>query len=260
MESRSTDRAWWRPAVRTARRFGRWLLRGPRRRRGGRPSVWARLRSLSARLAVAFVLASVVSVATLRFVPPLTTAFILRERAFGDQPVSHTWTPWRDISPNAAIAVVASEDQLFPTHHGFDLEQIQRAIEEGARRGASTISQQTAKNLYLWPGGGYFRKGVEAWFTVLIETLWPKRRILEVYLNIAEFGPGVFGVGEASSRYFGKEPAALTPAEAARLAAVLPSPKRMSAARPSPYVQRRTGQILTQMQQLGGPAYLSALR
>ena len=205
------------------------------------------------------VLASILSVVLLRWIPPVTTAFILRERAFGDTPVAHRWTPWRDISPDAALAVVASEDQRFPAHFGFDLVEIEKAIRGGSRRGASTISQQVAKNLYLWPGGGYFRKGIEAWFTILIEALWPKRRILEVYLNVAEFGPGVFGVGEAARRYYGKEPATLSAAEAARLAAVLPSPKRMSVERPGPYVVQRTGQILTQMRQLGGRSYLDGL-
>jgi len=211
------------------------------------------------RLLVALVLASVLSVGALRWVRPVTTAFILRERVFGDVPVSHEWTPRREISPWAALAVIASEDQLFPEHHGFDLVQIREALSEGSGRGASTISQQVAKNLYLWPGGGFFRKGIEACLTVLIETLWPKRRILEVYLNVAEFGPGVFGVGEAAHRYYGKEPAALTRSEAARLAAVLPSPGRMSIARPSPYVSRRTTEILLQMERLGGTSYLAGV-
>ena len=211
------------------------------------------------RLVVGLVLLSTLSVGVMRWVPPVTTSFILRERVFGDVPVSHDWTPRRDISALAALAVVASEDQLFPEHHGFDLVQIREALEDGSGRGASTISQQVAKNLYLWPGGGYFRKGIEACLTVLIETLWPKRRILEVYLNVAEFGPGVFGVGEAARRYYGKEPADLTAAEAARLAAVLPNPRRMSAARPGDYVRRRTGEIVRQMEQLGGPSYLSGV-
>ncbi|MDX1393460.1 MAG: monofunctional biosynthetic peptidoglycan transglycosylase [Gemmatimonadota bacterium] len=240
-------------------RFFRWLARGPRRDGEEPRSRWRRFASGLARVATALLLASTLSVALLRWVPPVTTAFILRERAFGDTPVAHYWTPWRQISPDAALAVVASEDQRFPIHHGFDLVEIERAIQGGARRGASTISQQVAKNLFLWPGGGYFRKGIEAGFTVLIEAMWPKRRILEVYLNVAEFGPGVFGVGEAARRYYGKEPAALTAREAARLAAVLPSPKRMSVANPGPYVTRRTDQILAQMRQLGGRSYLEGL-
>lgn len=200
------------------------------------------------------------SVLALRWIPPLTTAFILRERAFGPEPVAHEWTPWSEISPELPLAVVASEDQRFPEHHGFDLKEIRSALEEeGRRRGASTLSQQVAKNLYLWPGGGYARKAVEAWFTVWIETLWPKRRILEVYLNVAEFGPGVFGAGEAARRYFGVAPAALSREQASRLAAVLPSPKRMSAARPSTYVLRRSNEIQTQMRALGGTPFLEGI-
>ena len=238
--------------------FARWLLRG-RRPTGTGPPKWPRrLASILSRVLVAFVLASVLSVGALRWIRPVTTAFILRERVFGEHPVEQGWTTWDKISPHMALAVVASEDQRFPRHHGFDLAQIRQALSDGSGRGASTISQQVAKNLYLWPGGGLFRKGIEAWFTVLIETLWPKQRILEVYLNIAEFGPGVFGVDVAASRYFGKEPASLTVTEAARLAAVLPSPKRMSVARPSSYVKTRAAMIVRQMELLGA-SYLSDL-
>ncbi len=209
---------------------------------------------------MSFVVASIVSVALLRWIPPLSTAFILREKAFGEWPVQHQWTPWKDISPTMALAVVASEDQKFPTHFGFDVEEISRALsEDQRRRGASTITQQVAKNLYLWPGGGYFRKGVEAYFTVLLEVMWPKRRILEVYLNVAEFGPGVFGVGEAAEQYFQKPPSQLNPYEAARLAAVLPNPKRMSVANPSGYVVRRGDTIRRQMRLLGGARYLEEI-
>src|SRR5690606_3150412 len=158
---------------------------------------------------------------------------------------------------------IASEDQRFAQHHGFDLEAIRDAAERNARggrlRGASTISQQTAKNLFLWGGRSWVRKGLEAWYTLLIEALWPKQRILEVYVNIAEFGDGVYGAQAASQRFFGKDASALTAAEAARLAAVLPSPRRYSAANPGPYVQRRTGQIQRQMRQIGGSGYLERL-
>jgi len=238
-------------------RFGRWLLRGPRR---AHPASWPRrLTTALARGLVAITLASILSVSMLRWIPPVTTAFVLRERIVGQRPVAHEWTRWEDIHPNAALAVVAAEDQRFLEHHGFDFEQIRQALSEDRRRGASTISQQVAKNLYLWPGGGFFRKGLEAGFTVLIEALWPKRRVLEVYLNVAEFGPGVFGVGAASRQYFGKAPADLGPAEAARLAAVLPGPKRMSVERPSSFVRRRTAEILRQMELLGGTRFVSGL-
>ncbi|MDH3224805.1 MAG: monofunctional biosynthetic peptidoglycan transglycosylase, partial [Gemmatimonadota bacterium] len=192
-----------------------------------------------------------------------TTAFMIREVVVrGDQypgGIRYDWVKAADISPNLALAVLAAEDQRFPVHHGFDLEEIRKAMgETGRRRGASTVSQQVAKNLFLWPGG-WARKGLEAYLTVLIETLWPKRRILEVYLNVAEFGPGVFGAEGASRAYYGKPAAALTSSEAARLAAVLPSPRRMSVARPSEYVVRRGREIELRMRQLGGASYLAGV-
>ncbi len=175
----------------------------------------------------------------------------------------YQWVPWKEISPHMTIAVVAAEDQKFPHHWGFDLDAISNALEENRRRsrprGASTISQQVAKNLFLWPGRSYLRKGLEAYFTVFIELLWPKRRILEIYLNIAEFGPGVFGVGAASRAYFKKPPSKLLPGEAAILAAVLPNPRRLKAASPSDYVQQRAFQILRQMNRLGGPGFLKII-
>jgi monofunctional biosynthetic peptidoglycan transglycosylase len=148
----------------------------------------------------------------------------------------------------------------FPFHTGFDLKSIRDAVRQNAHRkrprGASTISQQVAKNLFLWNGGGYVRKGMEAWLTVLIELLWPKERILEVYLNVAQFGRGIFGV-EAASRSFYRKPAArLTRAEAATLAAVLPNPLRLRADRPSAYVASRRAWIMGQMRGLGGREYL----
>jgi monofunctional biosynthetic peptidoglycan transglycosylase len=176
----------------------------------------------------------------------------------------YEWVDFGKISPNAAIAVIAAEDQQFPFHRGFDLESIRDAMEENAKRkrprGASTLSQQVAKNLFLWNGGGYVRKAVEAWFTVLIELMWPKERILEVYLNIAQFGRGVFGVEAASQKFFRKPAARLTRAEAATLAAVLPNPIRMRADRPSRYVESRRDWILGQMSGLGGREYLEAVR
>jgi monofunctional biosynthetic peptidoglycan transglycosylase len=205
----------------------------------------------------------------LRWVPPPTSARMLQEHTGalftrGDGlRISYDWVDWADIAPAARLAVVAAEDQNFPRHHGFDRKAIEDALEAHERgrrlRGASTISQQVAKNLFLWPGRSFLRKGIEAYFTVLIEALWPKRRILEVYLNIAEMGPGVYGVGAAGPLYFGKPAAALAAREASLLAAVLPSPKRMHAERPSSYVQRRAAWIRGQMEQLGGQAYLKDL-
>ena len=159
--------------------------------------------------------------------------------------------------------MVAGEDQKFPYHPGIDLASLPPAIDaadDGKRlRGASTISQQTAKNLFLWNGRSYVRKGLEAYFTVLIELTWPKRRILEVYMNIAELGNGIYGVGAASDVYYHESPARISPAQAARLAAVLPSPRRFHVDRPSAYVQRRTDWIGQQMRQLGGSGYLNQL-
>lgn len=210
-------------------------------------------------LLLAFVLVLTVgSVILLRWVDPPTSAFMVRERF--TRPIQHRWVDWPQISPQIKVAVIAAEDQKFPSHHGFDLDSINDALEDRDRgrrvRGASTISQQVAKNLFLWPGQSWIRKGLEAYFTVLIETLWPKRRILEVYLNLAEFGSGVFGVGAASEVYFGKRAARLNAPDAALLAAVLPSPKRMRVKSPSRYVRSRQEWILGQMRGLGGASLL----
>lgn len=176
---------------------------------------------------------------------------------------TYQWTDWESIAPHAALAVIASEDQKFPDHHGFDVEAIQMAIDDardgGRLRGASTISQQTAKNLFLWPGPSLFRKGLEAYLTILIELCWNKQRIVEVYLNVAEFGDGLFGITAASERFFGKAPAELTADDAALLAAVLPSPGRLRADDPSPYVQERQAWIRRHMRQLGGVDLIAAL-
>jgi monofunctional glycosyltransferase len=189
---------------------------------------------------------------------------MLQLRIFGHVRPEYHWVPLESISPNLAIAAVAAEDQKFPYHSGFDLEAIADAFEQnqsdsGALRGGSTITQQVAKNLYLWPAQSLVRKAAEAWLTVWIELLWPKRRILEVYLNIAEFGEGIYGADAASRRAFGKPPARLTATEAARLIAVLPSPRRMSIVRPSAYVQSRSQEILAAAGALGGVGYLDAV-
>jgi monofunctional biosynthetic peptidoglycan transglycosylase len=206
---------------------------------------------------------SVGIVLALRWLDPPTSAFMLRERMQTDAPIRHRWVAWDGISAHAKVAVIAAEDQRFPEHSGFDLDSINDAladIERGRRvRGASTISQQVAKNLFLWPGQSWLRKGLEAYFTVLIELLWSKPRILEVYLNIAEFGRGIYGVGAASETFFNKSPANLTAAESALLAAVLPSPKRMRVNAPSPYMRSRQEWIQNQMRALGGPSLLQQL-
>jgi monofunctional glycosyltransferase len=222
-------------------------------------SALVRLFRLAAWLVAAVILLTVASALLLRWVDPPTSAFMLRE----PRSVQYRWVAWPRISPQVKVAVIAAEDQKFPTHHGFDLASINDALEDRERgrrvRGASTISQQVAKNLFLWPGQSWLRKGLEAYFTVLIETLWPKRRILEVYLNVAEFGSGVFGVGAASEIYFRKQPARLSAPDAALLAAVLPSPKRMRVKSPSRYVRLRQEWILGQMRGLGGVGLLKQI-
>ena len=203
--------------------------------------------------------ASIVLVLQLRWFTPPTSAFMLQQRMAGIR-VHYQWVPLERISPYAALAVISSEDQKFFDHWGFDLEAIADAIKENQSRsnprGASTISQQVAKNLFLWPGKSYLRKGIESYLTLLMELLWPKERILEVYLNIAEMGRGVFGVEAASRRFFGRTAAHLNMRQAATLAAVLPSPDHMRADRPSEYVRHRTWQIIQQMHALGGRSFL----
>ena len=221
------------------------------------------------KLPLLLVLLSIVQVLALRFVdPPFTSFMAIRQfdalRA-GDTGfrIAYDWRDLDAIAPSLAVAAVAAEDQQFAAHRGFDLKAIERALEHNARgrrvRGGSTISQQVAKNLFLWGGRSWVRKGAEAWYTVLIETTWPKRRILEVYLNVAEFGDGIYGAQAAARSYWRKDAAALSWSESARLAAVLPSPKRYSAHRPGPYVQRRARWIERNMRNLGGDAWLEAL-
>jgi monofunctional biosynthetic peptidoglycan transglycosylase len=203
----------------------------------------------------------------LRFVPPWTSAMMMERRVEAfvthepDFTFRHRWVAWDAVSPQVGLAMVAGEDQKFPFHHGFDIDAIQDAIDasdEGKRlRGASTISQQVAKNLFLWNGRSFIRKGLEAYFTVLIEATWPKRRILEVYMNIVELGNGIYGVGAASDVFYRIPPERLGVIQAARLAAVLPNPRRFRVDAPSAYVQKRTAWIAQQMGQLGGPAYLT---
>ena len=187
--------------------------------------------------------------------PVWVTSYMLQSPV---RPVQHDWVPREQIAEVARRAVVAAEDQKFWDHHGFDVEALQKAYQRNRRggriRGGSTISQQTAKNLFLWPGGGYFRKGLEAGLTVAIELAWSKERILEVYLNSAEFGPGVYGVEAAAQRYFGKPAAKLSAFEAARLAAVLPSPRKWRVQAPGRYVQQRAAWIQRQMGYAGRPA------
>ena len=234
--------------------------------RVSKPPLWRRLLRALLIAALAWVACTWLAVLLLRFVPPPTSAFMLerrlaalfdRERNFS---IQYHWIPWEKVSPQLPIALIAGEDQKFPGHHGFDVQAIADALDEadeGERlRGASTISQQTAKNLFLWGGRSFVRKGLEAYFTVLLEVTWPKRRILEVYVNIAEFGDGIYGADAATREFFHKAPAQLGAHEAALLAAVLPNPKKLRADRPSGYVLRHAAWIERQVHQLGGASYL----
>ena len=196
-----------------------------------------------------------------RFVPVPTSGLMLQRRVeswSGDRPYTarHRWVPLEEISPSLGVAVIAAEDQNFADHFGFDWQAIEKAVQHNEtsrrKRGASTVSQQTAKNLFLWSSRSWTRKGLEAWFTLLIEAGWSKKRILEVYLNIVEFGDGVYGAEAAAQTYFGKPAKRLTPSEAALLAAVLPNPRKFHANAPSDYIRGRQTWILNQMRQLGG--------
>ncbi len=231
---------------------------------------WRRLFRLVVFAVIAAVLLSVAAVALLRWVNPWSSAMMVETRVdswFDNDPhpfvLRQQWRDYDHISRELALAVISSEDQRFLDHHGFDFTQIQKAMDEAERggrsRGASTITQQVAKNLFLWNGHSWMRKGMEAWFTVLIEALWSKRRILEVYLNIAEFGRGIYGAEAAAQNFFHKPAARLNRAEAARLAAVLPNPVRMRAEAPGNYLQRRQLEIQGQMGALGGTYFLRRL-
>jgi monofunctional glycosyltransferase len=234
-----------------------------------RSGIAGRLLKAVALVALAWVLLTAIPVLTLRWLHPLTSAFMLEARLearlSGERGyrTDYQWASLEQISPNAAIAVIASEDQQFPFHAGFDFDSIREAVRESERgrrlRGASTISQQVAKNLFLWPGHSFVRKGFEAYFTVLIEALWPKERILEMYLNLAQFGDGVYGVQAAARRFYRKPARRITAPEAALLAAVLPNPLRLHVDRPSRYVLERRDWIMGQMRELGGAGYLREL-
>jgi monofunctional glycosyltransferase len=210
-------------------------------------------------LIVLFLAVTIVPVVLMRWVNPFTSAFMLADPV----DTQYKWVDMSRISPHACMAVIAAEDQQFPFHRGFDLESIRKAVEHNSRskrvRGASTISQQVAKNLFLWSGRSWLRKGLEAWFTVLLESLWTKERILEVYLNVVEFGKGVYGVEAASRKFFHKPASKLGPSEAALLAAVLPNPRRLRVDRPSNYVLSRRNWIQGQMRGLGGNTYLKEI-
>lgn len=218
-----------RPARKGRLRLGRWLVR----------------------LALALFLGSILWVVAYRFVPPPFTFTMLGD-VLGGRSVSKDWMPLREIDPDMARAAIAAEDAKFCSHRGFDVDAIAAAAIRNAQggriRGGSTISQQAAKNAFLWQGGGFFRKGLEAWFTLLVETIWGKQRIMEVYLNIAETGIGTYGVNAGAQRYFGHDASRLSPLEASRIAAVLPLPKKRPGVAPTGYTRRYGNTISRRVQ------------
>lgn len=237
----------------------------PRRSRSGLLRRWLWRLLLLAFGLVAF---SVALVLVFRWVPPPGTALMVERKieAWREGDVlalRRSWQPWERLPDNLKMAVIAGEDQRFAEHWGFDVPAIRDALAHnrrgGSLRGASTLSQQVAKNLFLWSGRSWVRKGLEVWFTLLVETLWPKQRILEVYLNSVEWGSGVFGAEAAARHHFRIPAARLSNRQASLLAATLPNPRRWSAGRPSAYIDRRAFWIRQQMRQLGGGDYLLRL-
>jgi monofunctional biosynthetic peptidoglycan transglycosylase len=209
-------------------------------------SLPARIFGWIVRVVLGFILISVLWVLLYRFVPPPITATMVGDFVAG-RGVNKDWMSISEIDRDMVRAAIAAEDSKFCQHNGFDFDAIEQAMQRNASggriRGGSTISQQTAKNAFLWQGGGYARKGVEAWFTVLIEAMWPKRRIMEVYLNLAETGVGTYGVNAGSERYYGHDASAMSRTEAARIAAVLPLPKKRGAIAPKGFTRRYGGSI-----------------
>ncbi|HEY0646728.1 monofunctional biosynthetic peptidoglycan transglycosylase [Phenylobacterium sp.] len=207
---------------------------------------WGLVRAVFVASLIVLFIGPVIVVAVYRFVPPPVT-YLMVQRVFEGRGFDRRWVPMKKISPALVRAVIAAEDARFCEHKGFDFEAIEKAMAANAAgkklRGGSTISQQTAKNVFLWPGRDWVRKGLEAWFTVLIEVGWGKERIMEVYLNSIEWGPGVYGAEAAAQRNFKVPASRLTAAQAARLAAIVPKPLSWKAARPGPYMKRRAGSI-----------------
>ena len=218
-----------------------------KRRRPSKRSLPGRFVSFMVKLVVVFVIGSVLLVLAYRFVNPPLTATMIGDLVAG-RGATRDWMSINEIDRDMVRAAIGAEDSKFCSHNGFDVEAIEDAMKRNASggriRGGSTISQQTAKNAFLWQGGGYFRKGLEAWFTLLIENLWPKRRIMEVYLNLAETGIGTYGVNAGSQRYFDHDASAMSRTEAARIAAVLPLPKKRGAVAPKGFT-RRYGNSIT---------------
>lgn len=215
-----------------------------------------------------FIFLSILLILPFKWIDPPTSSYMIQQKQAlaedsNESTISYEWVDWHKISDYTKMAAITSEDQRFPFHNGFDLEAIEKAIEESQQgedlRGASTITQQVAKNMFLWPGRSFIRKGIEAYLTVLIELFWSKERILEIYLNIAEFGPGVFGVQAAAQQYFETSASSLSMGQSALMMTALPSPKRYNLADPSPYMMERRNWILRYMFLLGNTKYLENL-
>jgi len=243
-------------------RIGRSHRPGRRQKKQKKPGLFERVRRWLFIFCFTIFVLSMLLVLPFRWINPPTTAFMLQDDS-GRIPVLYEWVAWRNAGVATPLAVVGSEDQKFASHFGFDVKSIRDSVEEfgdgGSLRGASTITQQVAKNMYLWSGKSFLRKGIEAYFTVLIEVAWSKKRILEVYVNIAEFGPGIYGVGAASEAFFEKSPVELSDAEAALLAAVLPNPKQLRVDNPTSYVRERQSWIIKQMQRLRREQWITLL-
>ena len=233
------------------------------RRRQKKESLSKRLLRRLGLLFLVLLVLSWLPVLLLRWFAPPVTAFMLQKDHAGGQGSSYQyqWMDWRELGSKAPLAVMAAEDQKFPDHRGFDVDSIHKAVMQRrnnrALRGASTITQQVAKNLFLWPGRSFLRKAIEAYFAMIIEISWPKHRILEVYLNIAEFGPRIYGIPAASRLYFKKTPRQLSEADAALLAAVLPNPKQLQVDKPSAYVRERQRWIMQHAARLGQYGWLA---
>lgn len=220
--------------------------------------------NIALKVIIGLMLLSILSILIMRWVNPFGSMLMLERKIVNwNITQQQIWKDWDEISDNIKIAVMASEDQNFPKHWGFDFNAISKALKYNQNnkktRGASTITQQVAKNIFLWPSRSWVRKGIEAWFTLWIELIWSKQRILEIYLNYAEWGEGIFGVESAARHYFNVSAKQLTPYQASLLAATLPNPRKWNPATPSNYVQKKAAWIRTQMSNLGGQSYLEEL-
>ncbi len=212
-------------------------------------------------LLVLFLCLTILLTLPLRWVNPGVTAFVLADENIKSLNLRDKWASYDEVAPQVFLAVIAAEDQKFPNHFGFDFESLKKALLEGRTkpRGASTITQQLAKNLYLWSGRSIIRKGIEAWLTLWLEIFLPKERILELYVNVVEFGSGIYGIGEAGEKFYSVSPQQISLFQASTLAAVLPNPKRYLVATPSSYVYQRAKNIRSSMRALGGVGYLNKL-